>query len=71
VLSDNYFLPYYVNHPGRVEVIVGGLTTRENLKRYDYLVYSRGRIPPRVVEEGDVNLLVDIKGYSVYEVLYR
>jgi hypothetical protein len=71
VLSDNYFLPFYVNRAGRVEVIAGGLNQRENLARYDYLVYSRGRRPPRYVEDGDVSLLVDINGTSVYKVLYR
>jgi hypothetical protein len=71
VLSDNYFLPFYVNRAGRVEVIAGGLNQRENLALYDYLVYSRDRRPPRYVEDGDVSLLVDINGTRVYKVLYR
>jgi 4-amino-4-deoxy-L-arabinose transferase-like glycosyltransferase len=71
ILSDNYFLPFYVNRAGRVEVIAGGLNQRENLALYDYLVYSRGHRPPRFVQDSDVNLLTDIDGFRVYEVLYR
>jgi hypothetical protein len=71
ILSDNYFLPFYVNRAGRVEVTAGGLNQREDLALYDYLVYSRGRRPPPFVEDGDVSLLVDINGTRVYKVLYR
>lgn len=70
ILSDNYFLPFYVNEAGRVDVTVGGLPQRETLARYDYLVYARGR-PPRFVEDGDVELLAEHKGWRVYRVLYR
>ncbi len=69
ILSNNYFLPFYVNDAGRVEVTVGGLPQRESLALYDYLVYSRGR-PPRYVEAADVELLVENKGYRVYRVRY-
>jgi hypothetical protein len=71
ILSDNYFLPFHVNRAGRVEVVVGGLPRRDVLAVYTYLVYSGRHRLPGFVEAGDVNLLVDIEGYRVYEVLYR
>jgi 4-amino-4-deoxy-L-arabinose transferase-like glycosyltransferase len=70
ILSDNYFLPFYVNDAGRVEVVVGGVPRREMLAQYDYLVYSGSRRPPRFVEAGDVELLIERQEYRVYRVLY-
>lgn len=69
VLSDNYFLPFYVNAAGRVEVVVGGLPTRAALAQYAYLVYTKGRLP-RWVEAGDVELLIERRGFRIYRVLY-
>jgi hypothetical protein len=71
VLSDNYFLPFHVNEAGRVEVVVGGLPRRENLALYTYLVYSPGHGLQKLIQEGDVQLLADIQGYRVYQVMYR
>jgi hypothetical protein len=71
VLSDDYFLPFHVDQAGRVEVVVGGLPRRENLALYTYLVYSPGHGLPKLIQEGDVQLLVDIQGYRVYQVMYR
>jgi hypothetical protein len=71
VLSDNYFLPFYVNEAGRVEVVVGGLPRRKILAQYDYLVYSEGRLPPDFVRPEDVELLVEQQGCRVYRVRYQ
>jgi hypothetical protein len=71
ILSDNYFLPFQVNDAGRVEVVVGSLPRRESLARYTYLVYSPGHGLQKVIQEGDVRLLVDIQGFRVYQVMYR
>jgi hypothetical protein len=52
-------------------VVVGGLPRRESLARYTYLVYSPGRTPPRFLQPGDVELLVEIAGFRVYRVTDR
>jgi asparagine N-glycosylation enzyme membrane subunit Stt3 len=68
ILTDSQSLAPHVEP---AQVVVGGLSSRDQLAHYRYLVLSNSNPLPDFVQPGDVSLLTEIGGFRVYRVDYQ